>query len=99
VLPSRDSETWGLVVNEALHHGLPCVVSRAVGCAPDLIDSAVTGEIAEPNSVQSLADAILRALPLTNCPEFRRQCRTRVSSYTVERAAEGIVRAYQAVVN
>src|SRR5205807_3731601 len=35
VLPSRHSETWGLVVNEALHHGVPCVVSQAVGCAPD----------------------------------------------------------------
>ena len=35
VLPSRRAETWGLVVNEALHHGVPCVVSDRVGCAPD----------------------------------------------------------------
>src|SRR5262249_44960786 len=32
VLPSRRLETWGLVVNEALHHGVPCVVSDRVGC-------------------------------------------------------------------
>ena len=37
ILPSQHSETWGLVVNEALHHGLPCVLSEGVGCAPDFI--------------------------------------------------------------
>ena len=38
-LPSREGETWGLVVNEALLHGLPVVASEAVGCAPDLVVS------------------------------------------------------------
>ena len=32
-------EPWGLVVNEAMSAGLPCVVSRAVGAMPDLVDS------------------------------------------------------------
>ncbi len=36
VLPSA-SETWGLVVNEALACGLPCVVSSACGSAEDLV--------------------------------------------------------------
>ncbi len=36
VLPS-ESETWGLVVNEALACGLPCVVSDACGSAEDLV--------------------------------------------------------------
>jgi len=36
VLPSRrQGEVWGLVVNEAHHAGLPCIVTEAVGCAPD----------------------------------------------------------------
>jgi glycosyltransferase involved in cell wall biosynthesis len=38
VLPSDHGETWGLVVNEALASGLPCVVSDACGCAEDLVD-------------------------------------------------------------
>ncbi|MFV9504997.1 MAG: glycosyltransferase family 4 protein, partial [Oscillochloridaceae bacterium umkhey_bin13] len=37
VLPSDGSETWGLVVNEAMACGLPALVSDQVGCAPDLI--------------------------------------------------------------
>jgi len=36
-LPSEASETWGLVVNEAMASGLPAVVSDACGCAADLV--------------------------------------------------------------
>lgn len=37
VLPSDTGETWGLVVNEAMASGLPCIVSAACGCAEDLV--------------------------------------------------------------
>jgi glycosyltransferase involved in cell wall biosynthesis len=37
VLPSDANETWGLVVNEAMASGLPCVASDACGCVEDLI--------------------------------------------------------------
>jgi glycosyltransferase involved in cell wall biosynthesis len=37
VLASDTEETWGLVVNEAMASGLPCVVSDACGCAEDLV--------------------------------------------------------------
>ena len=36
VLPSDYRETWGLVVNEAMASGLPCVISDQCGCAADL---------------------------------------------------------------
>jgi glycosyltransferase involved in cell wall biosynthesis len=38
VLPSDSGETWGLVVNEAMASGLPCIVSQACGCAEDIVD-------------------------------------------------------------
>jgi glycosyltransferase involved in cell wall biosynthesis len=98
VLPSLHSETWGLVVNEALHHGVPCVVSEAVGCAPDLVEPGFTGEIAATGSAESLAAAIAKALPLAGCPEIRERCRAKVSGYTVEKAAQGIAEAYRSVV-
>lgn len=98
VLPSLHSETWGLVVNEALHHGVPCVVSEAVGCAPDLVEPSVTGEIAATASTESLAAAIERALVLVGRPEIRERCREKVSGYTVGKAAQGIAEAYWAVV-
>lgn len=36
VLPSDFGETWGLVVNEAMSSGLPCVISDRCGSAEDL---------------------------------------------------------------
>ena len=37
VLPSGYGETWGLVVNEAMCHGKPVIVSDLVGCGRDLV--------------------------------------------------------------
>jgi glycosyltransferase involved in cell wall biosynthesis len=37
VLPSGHGETWGLVVNEAMCHGKPIIVSSLVGCGQDLV--------------------------------------------------------------
>jgi glycosyltransferase involved in cell wall biosynthesis len=94
VLPSRWGETWGLVVNEALHHGVPCIVSEAVGCAPDLIQVGVTGYTFETNNVQSLTLALQQAGNLIGNSEIRNKCRQKVSGYSVEAAAHGIARAY-----
>jgi glycosyltransferase involved in cell wall biosynthesis len=94
ILPSREGETWGLVVNEALHHGLPCVVSEAVGCAPDIVENDVTGRVFETGSYQSLASALQRALKLVGRDDARRNCRQKVSGYSVESAAKGIAEAY-----
>ena len=44
ILPSR-SEPWGLVVDEAIFHGLPVVVSDRVGCSIDLVEKPSTGVI------------------------------------------------------
>lgn len=98
ILPSRHWETWGLVVNEALHHGMPCVVSESVGCAPDLIDPGVTGEVFKTESEQDLTLAIQRAFELIGRAEIRQRCRQKVSQHTPEKAAEGIAKAYWAVV-
>lgn len=95
VLPSRHSETWGLVVNEALHHGLPCVVSDRVGCRPDLIEAGRTGEGCEAGSEPSLAAAIDTARALTGRADIRQACREKVAQYSVERAAQGIAEAYR----
>jgi len=45
VLPSIRWETWGLAVNEALACNRPALVSDQVGCAPELIQPGVTGQV------------------------------------------------------
>lgn len=44
ILPSK-SETWGLVVEEALNNGTPVMLSEAVGCADDLVQELATGVV------------------------------------------------------
>jgi len=97
VLPSA-FETWGLVINEALHHGVPCVVTDTVGCAPDLVQPGITGEIAS-GTPQSLADALMRALGLIQREDVRGHCRSLVENYTVEKASKGIRDAFHQVVD
>lgn len=96
VLPSRSGETWGLVVNEALLHGLPCLVSAGVGCAPDLVASGETGEVFETNSAVGLRDGLGRLLDwFRDDVEMREKCRQQVRRYSVSAAAQGIIAAFE----
>lgn len=97
VLPSRTGETWGVVVNEALRHGLPCVVSTRVGCAPDLVEPGCTGEVFEAGSGSSLRAALQRAEGLIGRSDVRAWCRAKEGGYSVGKAAEGIARAFWTV--
>lgn len=57
VLPSDYHETWGLVVNEAMASGLPCIISDRCGCAPDL--GQLSGNLVSPFAdIQALADCL-----------------------------------------
>jgi glycosyltransferase involved in cell wall biosynthesis len=53
-------ETWGLVVNEAMACGIPCVVSTSCGCAGELVVPNHTGETFPVGDLDSLAAAIIR---------------------------------------
>jgi len=58
VLPSDYSETWGLVVNEAMASGLPCIISDHCGCAEDL-GTISPNAIYDCGNVESLARALM----------------------------------------
>lgn len=57
VLPSR-MEEWGLVVNEAMACATPIIVSRAAGCAEDLVMEGVTGRTFDPGSPKELTGVL-----------------------------------------
>ncbi len=96
ILPSIQFESWGLVVNEALLHGLSGIVSEEVGCAPDLILPGRTGELFPAGSAAGLAEAICRGLQWVGTPESRQACREKVEQYNLQKAAQGIAEAYRA---
>lgn len=49
------SETWGLVVNEAMSAGLPVLVSERCGCAHDLVKSGVNGFTFDPYNIDEMS--------------------------------------------
>ncbi len=60
IMPSSHFEQWGLVVNEAMAAGLPVLVSRACGCAPDLVQEGVNGFTFDPYDVEGLAHLMVK---------------------------------------
>lgn len=95
VLPSQGTETWGLVVNEAMACGTPCIVSSECGCSEDLIHHGETGFLCDGKNVQSLTDQMLRAASLS--PQQRKELSQRVEQtiqrYTMSAATAGLLDA------
>lgn len=95
-LPSRGFyETWGLAVNEAMHLGLPCLVSDLVGCQQDLVLPGETGWVFPAADNAALA-AILRAAleaPADDLARLGRNARARAACFTYERTAAGLLQA------
>jgi glycosyltransferase involved in cell wall biosynthesis len=89
-LPSDYGETWGLVVNEAMHHGLPAIVSDRVGCGPDLVEDGVTGYVFPCGDIEALGRALTG---IASDPARRRdmgdRALRRVAGYSEKRAVEG----------
>jgi glycosyltransferase involved in cell wall biosynthesis len=98
VLPSDGSETWGLVVNEAMASGVPAVVSDAVGCGPDLVIMGRTGMSFPCGDTAQLA-AIMRFLAAVPFELMRMSEASidHVTNYSIERAATGIIEAVENV--
>jgi len=63
ILPSL-SETWGLVVNEAMAAGLPVLLSNRVNAAHTLLQEGVNGYSFDPYNIKAMADAILSYINL-----------------------------------
>lgn len=59
VLPSKQKDGWGAVVNEALMRGIPVICSDYCGAA-DLLRNSERGEIVKAGSVESLKNALER---------------------------------------
>ncbi len=92
-LPSRGYyETWGLAVNEAMHLGVPAIVSDRVGCQRDLVTDGETGWVFRAEEPVHLHDRLADALR-ADLDAFRSQVATRIAGYTYRQASEGLIRA------
>lgn len=85
---ASDSETWGLVANEALACGTPIIVSESCGCGPDLAADDRTGCIYPTGDIELLAEAIERRIVTHSSVAYIQQ---KASEYSATAAAKGIV--------
>ncbi len=93
VLPTH-SDTWGLVVNEAMVCGVPVIVTSVAGCAKDLVEDGWNGWVVPPQAPGRIGAAIRL---LAEQPETRRRMaansRERIRHYSPEDCARGLAEA------
>src|SRR5262249_41284027 len=91
-------ETWGLIVNEALAVGTPCVVSDGVASGPDLIRNGISGSTHAVGDVAGLADSLVRVRNgRRNGIITAESCRAMARTHSFDRATEGLVEATRRV--
>ena len=100
VLPSRGHyETWGLAVNEAMHMGLPCLVSDRVGCQRDLVTDGETGWVFRTNEPAHFREKLSFALAASaeQIDRMKKYVAARISGYTYAQTTEGLLQALASV--
>ncbi|CAN5841822.1 hypothetical protein BH20GEM1_BH20GEM1_11450 [soil metagenome] len=101
VLPSittrLDREPWGLVVNEAMHAGLPVVASSAVGAAAGgLVRSGRNGYVVPERDPPALAEALRKLVVDAGlASQLGRQAREDVERFNYGRMADAFEAAVE----
>jgi glycosyltransferase involved in cell wall biosynthesis len=90
VVPSVH-EPWGLVVNEAMNFGLPCLVSDRVGSGPDLVVPNKTGDVFIAGSYHSLCERleVLLSNP-SRLQEMGENARARIKKWGFSQCETGL---------
>jgi glycosyltransferase involved in cell wall biosynthesis len=93
ILPTH-SDTWGLVVNEAMACGLPVIVTSVAGCALDLVEDGWNGYVVPPRDPDRLKEAINS---IVRNPDLTQQMSVhsseRIRNYSPELCANGLAAA------
>lgn len=89
ILPSK-SETWGLVVEEALNNGTPVMTSHMVGCADDLIIPGKTGVVFELNNKSDFESKLNQIINVENYNIMREY----ISKLDFEKREKSIINAF-----
>jgi glycosyltransferase involved in cell wall biosynthesis len=92
------SDTWGMVVNEAMACGLPVVVADVAGCAADLVQNGWNGFTVRSGNIGDLTSAMKN---LASNPEMRQamrlKSRERIDAYSPAAWADGVIKAVESL--
>lgn len=103
VLPSvyyGFEEAWGLVLNEVMQVGKPCIATDVVGAAYDIIQNGINGFIVPEKNVNELYKVIKR---IVENPKLERKMamaskKILKTRFTYQHMSEGFKKAFQMVV-
>jgi glycosyltransferase involved in cell wall biosynthesis len=92
------TDTWGLVVNEAMSCGLPIIATSVAGCVADLVQDSWNGFVVPPQDPSRLAAAMARLAGDSRLRiEMGSRGRKRVEAYSPAAWAEGLVKVVESV--
>jgi glycosyltransferase involved in cell wall biosynthesis len=92
-------ESWGLIVNEALASGVPCVVTSGVAAAPDLVTDGSSGYTVPVGDVSSMTTRLAEIRDArAQGHDFAPACRQHAAACSFEKATDGVVKALRSVV-
>ena len=89
---ASSSDQWGLVINEAMASGSPCIVSKNCGCYFDLINNANTGWGFDPKNSRELAYLLKKVESLSNSEleEIKKNIQVKISNYDLENFSNAV---------
>jgi len=90
ILPSK-YETWGLVANESMSMGTPCIVSDSCGCANDLVLNN-NGYIFKNQNENHLYSIFIKSFNNKKYKFLKINSLQRVKNYSVKRTVSEILR-------
>lgn len=91
LLSDQPSETWGLVVNEAMACGCPVIVSEACGCVPDLVEDKGSGWVVKANNLDNTSRLFIEAYEkIAEWDEMGKIGQYKIKDYSFKNMAKGI---------
>lgn len=84
------SETWGLVVNEAMAAGLPVLLSSQVGCMPEFCQNGINGYVFDPADAPHIAECMKTLSESTNHEEMGQASRRIVANWDTDVWAKSV---------
>jgi glycosyltransferase involved in cell wall biosynthesis len=92
-------ESWGLIVNEALASGVPCVVTSGVAAAADLIAAGASGYTVPVGDVPAMTARLAELRDARDRGhDFGAACREQADACSFQKATNGVVAALRSVV-
>ena len=90
---SSTSESWGLVVNEAMACKLPVLVSRQAGCSADLVKEGATGRLFDPYDIDQLARLMveMHRMDRQARAEMGEQGQRLIADWGLQRFSQGVL--------